>query len=180
MRGGYRLAEAVVRRAEGRDEEALAAAEEAMDLQRAQANASGLMESLVEAVEAALRLGRAETVRRLFAKVENLPPGEDSQLLHAHRRRLGARVAAGAGEARKAEQGFKRAAGAFRELAVPFWLGVTLLEHGEWLIAEGRAAEAEPLLDEAREIFERLEATPWLERCDAAEVTPATIAAPAT
>jgi tetratricopeptide (TPR) repeat protein len=168
MRGGYRLAEAVVRRAEGRDEEALAAAEEAMDLQRAQANASGLMESLVEAVEAALRLGRAETVRRLFAKVENLPPGEDSQLLHAHRRRLGARVAAGAGEARKAEQGFKRAAGAFRELAVPFWLGVTLLEHGEWLVAEGRFAEAEPLLAEARDVFERLGAAPYLERADAA------------
>ena len=40
---------------------------------------------------------------------------------------------------------------------MPFWLAVTLLEHGE---ATGSA----PLVDEAREIFERLGATPWLER----------------
>jgi hypothetical protein len=48
-----------------------------------------------------------------------------------------------------------------------FWLAGTLLEHGEWLGANGRAEEAEPLLTEAREIFEGLEAAPWLERLDA-------------
>ena len=32
------------------------------------------------------------------------------------------------------------------------------------LRAQGRAEDAEPMLAEAREIFERLEATPWLER----------------
>ena len=41
---------------------------------------------------------------------------------------------------------------------MPFWLAVTLLEQGE---AAGLA--------EAREIFERLEAAPWLERVAAAE-----------
>ena len=41
------------------------------------------------------------------------------------------------------------------------------LEHGEWLAAQGRAEEAEPLFAEAREIFERLEAKPWLERVEA-------------
>jgi hypothetical protein len=41
---------------------------------------------------------------------------------------------------------------------------VTLLEQGERLAADGRGDEAEPLLAEAREIFERLEARPWLER----------------
>ena len=44
----------------------------------------------------------------------------------------------------------------------------TLLAHAEWLAGEGRAAEAEPLLSEAWEIFERLGATPWLERTFAA------------
>jgi hypothetical protein len=29
---------------------------------------------------------------------------------------------------------------------MPFYLGVTLLEHGEWLVAQARAAEAGPLL----------------------------------
>lgn len=62
---------------------------------------------------------------------------------------------------------FKGAAGLFRELATPFYLGATELEYGEWLVAQERADEAEPLLAEAREIFERLEAKPWLERVDA-------------
>ena len=41
---------------------------------------------------------------------------------------------------------------------------VTELEHGEWLVRQGRFDETEPLLAEAQETFERLEATPWLER----------------
>ena len=47
---------------------------------------------------------------------------------------------------------------------MPFYLAVTELEHAEWLAGQGRDEEAEPLLVEAHEIFERLEATPWLER----------------
>ena len=46
-------------------------------------------------------------------------------------------------------------------------MAVTELEHGEWLVARGRGDEAEQLLAEAREIFERLEATPWIERANA-------------
>jgi len=49
-------------------------------------------------------------------------------------------------------------------METPFDRGVVLLEHGEWLGSEGRPREAAPLLAEAREIFERLRATPWLER----------------
>ena len=54
---------------------------------------------------------------------------------------------------------FKAAAAGFREYGIPFWLAVTLLEHGE--LTGDRA-----LLDEARGIFEELQATPWLERVD--------------
>jgi hypothetical protein len=53
------------------------------------------------------------------------------------------------------------AAERFREIGVPFWLAVTLLEHGE-------LTGDESSLGEAREIFEQLEARPWLERLDAA------------
>jgi hypothetical protein len=55
-------------------------------------------------------------------------------------------------------------AGLFRELTAPFHPAVTQVEQAEWLIAEGRAGEARPLVTEAREVFERLEAKPWLER----------------
>jgi hypothetical protein len=51
-----------------------------------------------------------------------------------------------------------------RELGVPFHLAVTQLELGQWLVSQGRGEEVQPLLAEAREIFERLEARPWLER----------------
>ncbi|MGZ8694653.1 MAG: hypothetical protein ACXWYS_04365 [Gaiellaceae bacterium] len=124
------------------------------------------MEAVVEAVEAALQLGRGESAEELLALVDDLGPGENSQSLRAQRRRLGARIASGRGEHEKAEQEHKRAVGAFRELAMPFWLAVTLLEYGESLATVARAAEAEPLLAEAREIFERLGARPWLERAD--------------
>jgi len=49
-----------------------------------------------------------------------------------------------------------------------FWLAVTRLEHSEWLAAESRFDESEPLRAEARATFERLGATPWLERAGAA------------
>lgn len=49
---------------------------------------------------------------------------------------------------------------------MPYWLGGTLTQHGEWLGQQGRADEGRVLLDEARAIFERLQAKPWLERLD--------------
>jgi hypothetical protein len=51
---------------------------------------------------------------------------------------------------------------------------VTLTEHGEWLVAEGRVDEAETLLAEARETFARLQEKPWLERVEAAVPAPRT------
>ena len=47
---------------------------------------------------------------------------------------------------------------------MPFYLAVAEVEHAEWLTAQNRSDEAAALLDEAREIFDRLEAAPWLER----------------
>ena len=51
---------------------------------------------------------------------------------------------------------------------MPFWLAVTLLEHGEWLTDQGRGNEAEPMLAEAKDLFEGLRAQPWIERTAAA------------
>ena len=126
---------------------------------------------LVEGVEAALDLGDTEQADELLGIVRDAKPGEVSPYLGAHAARLGSRVAASRGEAETVEQGFEAAAQGFREIEMPFDLGVALLEHGEWLTAQGRAADAEPLLAEAREIFERLGAKPWLERADTVEVT---------
>jgi hypothetical protein len=96
--------------------------------------------------------------------VESIPPGRLPPLLRAQALRFRARLAAADGERVQAETSFKAAASAFREFGMPFWLAVVLTEHAEWLAADDHAGEAERLLAEAREIFTRLAATPWLER----------------
>ena len=122
-----------------------------------------IKESFVIAVEAALRLGDADKAEALIGAVDGLPPGRHPQFLRAQSSRFKARLAQDSSEA---ERHFKGASGLFRELAVPFYLAVTQLEHAEWLVA-GAGREADPLLAEAREIFERLGAVPWLERMEA-------------
>jgi tetratricopeptide (TPR) repeat protein len=121
-------------------------------------------QSFVTAVEAALALGDLAKAEELLAVVKALPPGSSPQFLQAQSSRFQAQLAARRGDAEEAERRFKRATGLFRELALIFYLGITQLEHGEWLATQERIEEAEPLLAEAREVFERLEAKPWLER----------------
>jgi len=154
--------------AEGKPAEALRSAETAL----ASHDAIGLAyeavkEAFVVAVEAALALGDVSRAEGLLDLVDTLPPGRSTPFLRAHSSRFRARLAAHRGDSDEAEQLFEGAAGLFRELSIPFYLAVTLLEQAEWLAAQERADDAEPLLTEAREIFERLEARPWLERAAA-------------
>jgi predicted ATPase len=172
---------AVVLRAEGHGPDALAAGEEAFEARGSLAATHQCVKvGFVEAVEAAFGLGDLDKVEQLVATVEALRPGEIAPFMRAQASRFRARLAAARGEDDGVERRFKSAESIFREFGLPFWLAATELEHAEWIAAQGRADEAQPLLDEAREIFTRLEARPWLERCDAAEAPPATIAAPAT
>jgi len=127
-------------------------------------------QAIVRALETAIALGDRETARSLLERLDGLRPGTLAPFLDAQRTRLQARLDAGdGGDGEQVDAGFKRAAGLFRELGTPFWLAVTLLEHAEWLAAAGRHAEAGPHLEEARAIFERLQARPWLDRTDAAD-----------
>jgi predicted ATPase/class 3 adenylate cyclase len=161
---------ALLLRAEGNLDEALAAAEEAADAMRVlHTRHEAVRRGFVEALEAALAFGRMDKVEELLARIDALRPGELSAFLDGHRSRFRARLAAVQGRAREVEPGFKVAGRVFREYGLVFWLAVTQLEHGEWLVGQGRSEEAEPLLAEARETFERLEATPWLERLAAAQ-----------
>jgi class 3 adenylate cyclase/tetratricopeptide (TPR) repeat protein len=158
MRAGYLLAEAQVLRAEGRPRDALEAAERVL----------GLIETLgitfltvklglVEALESAFTLGETDKTREFLTLVDELRPGERPPLLEAHAHRFRGKLAADESE-------FAAAEARFRELSLRFYLAVTSLEHGELLNEQGRRDEALPLLSEAREIFEELGASPWLER----------------
>ncbi len=93
-----------------------------------------------------------------------MPPGLTPPYLRAHSARFEARLAAAQNEHELAYPSFEAAVQAFRDLGLPFQLAITLLEQSEWLIGRGRGAEAEQRLEEAKAIFERLQARPWLDR----------------
>jgi class 3 adenylate cyclase/tetratricopeptide (TPR) repeat protein len=152
---------------EGRHEEALTTAREAMSrYQETGAGSEPFREGFVTAIACVQALGDATRGKELLDFVERIPRGKMPQYVHAHVARLRAFLAAREGDAPAAESSYKRASATFRELGVPLWLGGTLLEYGEWMIAQERAGEAEPLLAEARALFERLEARLWIERVD--------------
>jgi tetratricopeptide (TPR) repeat protein len=123
--------------------------------------------SFALALQATLELDRLDETENLLATFEQLLPGARTQFVTAHVARARAQLAARKGDAEAAERLFKGAGALFQELAVPFDLAVTRLYHGEWLAAQRRTAEAQPLFTEARQILERLEAKPWLERLTA-------------
>jgi len=116
---------------------------------------------IVEQIEAAMvvDVARAE---ELVADLESLPPGDASPFLVAQAARFRARLSPDS-----AERGFASALATFREVGMPYWVAVTLLELGEWLVAAGRDDESHSPLREAREIFECLHARRWIERLDA-------------
>jgi hypothetical protein len=151
--------------AEGKSREALVAAAEALAT-RAEMGVRSLYQPLEIALEAAFALSDKAKMDELLAIVEELPPGELTPALRSLGARFAARRAALDGDAETANAGMVAATAILREMELPFHLGVVLLEHAELLAAEGRQDDAEPLLSEARTIFERLRATPWLERLD--------------
>ncbi len=161
-RMGYLVAEAQILRAEGKPAEALQTAMVAFAA-RDQLGITFLAMklALIEALEAAFALADHQKVRELLDLVDALRPGERPPLLSAHIHRFRAKLS-------DDDASFEAAERLFRELGTAFYLAVTLLEHAELLVAHSRGSDAEPIFAEAREIFERLEARPWLERLNEA------------
>jgi tetratricopeptide (TPR) repeat protein len=146
---------AALRHAEGRLHEALDSGAAALRFGEATAfDHQAVKQGLVEAVEAALALGEVGRAEELLSLVDGVPRGLRSPYVDAQVRRFRARIS-------EDEGGLRGAASSFRELGVPFWLAVTLLELAE---LTGDSAQR----DEARGIFEQLGATPWLARAGGA------------
>jgi class 3 adenylate cyclase/tetratricopeptide (TPR) repeat protein len=167
FRVGIRALDAEVLLAEGRFQEALAAGEEALAA-RVQLGIDALRWPLTPTLEAAFALEDSAKVDELLGIVEALPPGQLVPLVHAVGTRFAARRSALERDAAAADAGYRAAAELFHKIEVPFDLARVELEHGEWLVGQSRAEEAEPLLAEAEEVFTRLRARPWLERVERA------------
>ena len=161
-RTGYEATAAAVARAEGRLEDALGVGLRATEVARASSETNQSTKlAIVEAIEAAITLGERAVAEKLVTSIDAVPPGLRSPYLGAQALRFRARLVTSYGVA---VERFEDAARSFRELGVVFWLAVTLLEHGE-------LTGDEESLAEAREIFERLRARPWLDRLDTAVST---------
>jgi class 3 adenylate cyclase/tetratricopeptide (TPR) repeat protein len=150
----YLGATAALHRAEGRLREALETGGKVLEREQVLGiSHQSVEQGLVEALEAAVALDVRASAEELLGHIESVPPGRRPPFLDAHMHRFRGRLD-------DDEAALRTAAARFREIGIPFCLAVTLLEHGE---LTGDTAS----LDEAREIFEELKATPWLERLDA-------------
>jgi class 3 adenylate cyclase/tetratricopeptide (TPR) repeat protein len=165
IRAMFASSEARLLRMHGRQAEALAAAERGLALRdELPVTNTRIKRNLDEALEAALALGDLPKAEELLGGIETVQPGELTPSLRAQRSRFRARLDAAHGRHERVEENFRSAAAMCREFGFAFYLAVTQLEQAEWLAGQDRADEAEPLLTEARETFEQLEAKPWLER----------------
>ena len=118
----------------------------------------------ISGARAALELGDLEQTEELLVVFEQLAPSERTPLALAEGARFRGRLLALRENREEATEQFGHAIAGFREIRTPYYLAVTLVEQ-----AELGGDDAAPLLAEAREIFERLGATVWLERIDALE-----------
>jgi class 3 adenylate cyclase/tetratricopeptide (TPR) repeat protein len=100
-----------------------------------------------------------------YDAVSGAPPAR--YLVIASRRAQALRAAA-AGRENLAADAFAEALAAARSVGRVEWLAPLLADYGVWLMGSGRRAEAEPLLEEARQFFERMGARRWLDRIEAA------------
>jgi hypothetical protein len=160
-RAAYAAGRAVVLRGQGRNEEALDAALIAFEAgERLYINHLMVKTGFIEAVESAISLGDPATAARLCDRMRRVFPGERMRFLTAHLSRLEAKLA---DDPAVAGEGFEVAERLLREIGAPFWLAVTLTERMEHQVRSGEPVDANAA-EEARGIFERLEARPWLER----------------
>lgn len=125
---------------------------------------------LADLAAAAVRAGQADDARTVLRAAEATLGESRSARLEAIVHRASALLS----DPDDAETHFRTAvdlAGA----RWPFEHALTHLDFGEWLRRRRRSTEARPLLGTALEIFERLDARPWIERT-AAELRAAGVA----
>ncbi len=123
-----------------------------------------VQELRVQALEAMLELGLLDEAAELVGELRSVCTRADVPYLDLQADRFAARIAAQQAGAVSAAELFRRAASAMREHESPFGLARVLLEHVE---SDPSAPEADGLLGQARDTFERLGAMPWLRRARA-------------
>jgi tetratricopeptide (TPR) repeat protein len=126
--------------------------------------------------DGAVLLGDRAATGPLAELYEKVPSAGLARIMRAHGGRVRAFRAISAGDEDAAADAFAEALAAARNYGRAGHLAPVLADYGVWLAESGRGDEAEPLLDEAQELFERMGAVRWLERIEAAR-SPAKVTA---
>jgi fatty acid-binding protein DegV len=155
--GVYAAVEATVLAAEGRHEDALRQALSAMS------EPVSAWWIYFYVLDAAAALPDGDAVRELVAGADAATRGKGWAVIDAQLARLRARL-----PEHDAIAELEEAERRFRDSEAEFHAAVAQAERAEHLVAAGRSDEAATILAEAREVFERLRATPWLRRVEAA------------
>jgi hypothetical protein len=124
-------------------------------------------DALELAADFAVLLGDPAGTLPLAERYATAPEPAITRTLRTQGERLRAFRAVAAGEEDVAADAFAEALGAARSLGLAVYTAHVLADYGVWLVDCGRAGDAEPLLHEAHELFERMGATRCLERIDA-------------
>jgi tetratricopeptide (TPR) repeat protein len=157
----YALTKAEIAATEGRYDEALAGLERGLELRT---DVTGYQAMLrFAALEVVRDFADEAMLRRLLGVVDEFHPGEQGAFLQAQKARFRARL-----PEHDAETELATAERLLADSETPFYAAVVQLERAELLLGEGRADEAGPLIEQARETFDRLGARPWLERAEKA------------
>jgi class 3 adenylate cyclase/tetratricopeptide (TPR) repeat protein len=113
---------------------------------------------------AALGCGHLDDARALLRLLAERPRGLLPPYLHAHLARARGLLAVASGEHDAAEGDLREAAERFTGLGYPYWLAVTDTDLAELLVAQDRAAEGAPFIEQAAEVFVAVGAMPALAR----------------
>ena len=157
---------ALVAMGEGRPADALSPTLEVVERAADQGSISYAEVCFTDVATIATDLGDPALATPFLAVVEARPARERTRPLEIACARIRANAAAAAGEQDVAADEYARGLGIGRNLGRAGLLAPLLLDYGRWLVQTGRSEEAAPLLDEARESFEVMRATRWLERLE--------------
>ena len=133
---------------------------------------------LVQAIDVAVQRGDETRLGRYIGIVEEAGPGNRSPQLRAQQARARARLdSLQGGEDAAIDRNYAMCVGILQERGIIFYRAVAQLEWAEWLVAQGRPDQARELVEEARTVFERVGAKPWMARANAVLPDEATVAA---